>query len=146
MIDCEQTWHPLWTQLSHWQMFMKYSEYTAIWDLQFLCYLTQLQFAIDQNDFMDFLMFSGTTWAIWVFSVISVYANASKASIRCCRYSRVQITLWSHSFSWTAFFPIKKQCLINTWNSFSSIVFKQAKVPSLKCFTKSLMVKYTRKW
>ena len=31
LIDCEQTWHPLWTQLSYWQMFMQNGEYTAFW-------------------------------------------------------------------------------------------------------------------
>ena len=40
VIDCEQTWHPLWTQLSHWQIFTQKREYTAIWYLQLLCYLT----------------------------------------------------------------------------------------------------------
>ena len=37
LIDCEQTQHPLWTQLSHWQMFMQNGEYTAFWYLQLLC-------------------------------------------------------------------------------------------------------------
>ena len=59
LIDCEQTQQPLWTQLSHWQMFMQNSKYTAFWYLQLLCYLTQLQFMINQNwvcgDFWCFL-------------------------------------------------------------------------------------------
>ena len=42
LIDCEQMRHLLWTQLSHWQMFMQNDEYTAFWYLQLLCYLTQL--------------------------------------------------------------------------------------------------------
>ncbi len=31
LIDCEQTQQPLWTQLSHWQMFMQNEEYIAFW-------------------------------------------------------------------------------------------------------------------
>ena len=67
LIDCEQTQHPLWTQLSHWQKFMQNKEYTAFWYLQLLCYLMQLQFTIGQNEIVEgffacFLcMFSGTT-------------------------------------------------------------------------------------
>ena len=59
LIDCEQTWHSLWTQLSHWQMFMQNGEYIAFWYFQLLCYLTQLQFTIGQNDFVEFLCFLG---------------------------------------------------------------------------------------
>ena len=54
LINCEQTQHPLWTQLSHWQMFMQHDEYTAFWYLQLLCYLMQLQFTIGQNEFVEF--------------------------------------------------------------------------------------------
>ena len=56
LIDCEQTRHPLWTQLSYWQMFMQNSEY-----LQLLSYLMQLQFTIDQMEFMKCFRFSRTT-------------------------------------------------------------------------------------
>ena len=61
LINCEQTWHPLSTHLSHLQMFMQNGEYTAFWYLQLLCYLMQLQFTISQNKFVEFLVFSGTT-------------------------------------------------------------------------------------
>ena len=47
--------HPLWTQLSHWQMFMQKGEYTAFWYLQLLCYLMQLQFMIGQKSLWCFL-------------------------------------------------------------------------------------------
>ena len=60
-IDCEQTQHPLWTQLSHWQKFMQNGEYTAFWYLQLLWFLTQLQFMIGQNKLVEFLVFSRTT-------------------------------------------------------------------------------------
>ena len=51
----------LWTQPSHWQMFIQNGEYTAFWYLQLLCYLMQLQFTISQNEFVVlFLVFPGT--------------------------------------------------------------------------------------
>ena len=58
----EQTWHPLWTQLFHWQVFMQNGEYTVFWYLQPLCYHTQLQFTIDQNEFVEgFFVFFGAS-------------------------------------------------------------------------------------
>ena len=54
LIDYEQTQHPLWTQISHWQMFMQKGKFTAFWCLQLLCYLTKLQFTIDLNEFVEF--------------------------------------------------------------------------------------------
>ena len=54
LIDYEQTRHPLWTQISHWQTFMQNGEYNAFWYLQLLCYLMKLQFMIGQNDFVEF--------------------------------------------------------------------------------------------
>ena len=61
LIDCEQMCHPLWIQLSHWQMYMQKDEYTAFWYLQLLCYLMQLQFTIGRNKFVEvfFLCFLG---------------------------------------------------------------------------------------
>ena len=59
LIDWEQTWHPFWIQLSHWQIFMQNGEYTAFWYLQFLWYLTQLQFTIGHNEFVEFF---GVCW------------------------------------------------------------------------------------
>ena len=59
LIDCEQTQHPLWIQISHWQIYMQNGEYTAFWYLQLL---TQLKFMIGRNEFMEFFKkFSGTT-------------------------------------------------------------------------------------
>ena len=57
LIDCEQMQHPLWAQLSHRKMFMQNGEYTAFWYLQLLCYLMQLQFTINQNEFGVFCVF-----------------------------------------------------------------------------------------
>ena len=54
----EQTRHPPWTQHSHWQMFKKNVQFSAFWYLQ-LCYLTQLQFTILQNDFVEFFSVFG---------------------------------------------------------------------------------------
>ena len=42
-------------------MFMQNVVYTAFWYPQLLCYLTQLQFTISQNGFVEFLVFSGIT-------------------------------------------------------------------------------------
>ena len=35
-------------------MFLQNGEYTAFWYLQLLYYLTQLQFTISQNEFVEF--------------------------------------------------------------------------------------------
>ena len=95
LIDCEQMWHPLWKQLSHWQMFMQNGEY-----LQLLCYLIQLQFMISQNEFVEFFgVFQDNCqiWVTWAFSIICVCTTAFKVSIPplnyCFRQSRVWITL-----------------------------------------------------
>ena len=94
LIHCE---NQLWTLLSHWQMFMQNGEYAAFWYLQLLCYLTQLQFTIGQNKFVEFLVFSGTIWLTWVFSIVCVFTTAFKVSIpplnHCFRPTRVRITL-----------------------------------------------------
>ena len=42
------------------EVFMQNGEYTAFWYLQLLCYLKQLKFTISQNEFVEFLVFSGT--------------------------------------------------------------------------------------
>ena len=71
LIDCEQMQHPLWTQLSHWQMSMQNGEYTAFCYLKLLCYLTQLQFTIGQNELVEFFgVFwdNCRIWVTWVFS------------------------------------------------------------------------------
>ena len=98
LIDCEQT--QLWTQLSHWQMFMQNGEYTAFWYLQLLCYLTQLQFKIVQNEFVEFFGVFQDNWRIWVtwvFSIICICTTMFKVSVpplNCCFWwNRVQITL-----------------------------------------------------
>ena len=100
LIDCEQTQHPLWRQLSHWQMFMQNGEYTTFWCLQLLFYLTQLQFTIGQNEFVEFFGVFQDNCRIrvtWAFSIICVCTSALKVSIpplnRCFRRSRVRITL-----------------------------------------------------
>ena len=120
-IDCEQTQHPLWTQLSHWLMFMQNGEYTAFWYLQLLCYLTQLQFTISQNEFVEFFgVFWDNCWfwMIWAFSIICVCTSAFKVSIpplnHCFWWSRVWITLIKPLLCLNSIFSIRKQCFINT--------------------------------
>ena len=100
LIDCEQTRYPLWTQLSHWQMFMQNGEYTIFWYFQLLYYLMQLQFTIGQNMFVKFFgVFRDNCqiWATWTFSIICVCTSTFKVSIpplnRCFWRSWVRITL-----------------------------------------------------
>ena len=85
LINCnEKMWHPLWTQLSHWQMFMQNDEYTAFWYLQLLYYLMQLQFMISQNEFVEFFYVfwdNCRIWATWAFSIICVCTTAFKVGI-----------------------------------------------------------------
>ena len=99
-INCEQTLHPLLTQLSHWQMFMQNDVYTAFWYLQLLCCLKQLQFKISQNNFVEFFgIFQDNCqiWATWAFSIICVCTITLKVTITSLnhyfRQSRVWITL-----------------------------------------------------
>ena len=125
-IECEQTQHPLWTQLSHWLMFMQNSKFPAFWHLQLNCYLTQLQFMIGQNEFVEFFdAFSDNCWiwATWAFNIICVCTTALKVSILPlnCYFEE---HLSSHGFAWRVFFPIRKQCFINTRNSDFLIVLK----------------------
>ena len=54
LIDYVQTQQQLWTQLSHWQIFIQNGECTACWYLKLLWYLTQLQFTISQKEFVEF--------------------------------------------------------------------------------------------
>ena len=132
LIDCEQMRHPLWTQLSHWQMFMQNGEYTTFWCLPLFCYPMQLQFTISQNELVEFFgVFRDNCW-IWVtcaFSIIcALYTTAFKVSIRplnrCFRRSRVRITLIKPLLCLNSFFPVRKQCFINTQNSDFSIALK----------------------
>ena len=81
-------------------MFMQNGEYTGFWYLQHLCYLTQLQFRIGQNKFVEFFgVFRDNCriWANWAFSIICVCTTALKVSIppliHCFWRSSVQITL-----------------------------------------------------
>ena len=106
-------------------------EYTALWYLQRLCYLTQLQFTIGQNKFVEFFgVFRDNCriWATWMFSIICVCATAFKVSIpslnHCFWWSRFQITLIKSLLCLNDIFPIRKQCFINTQNSDFSIVLK----------------------
>ena len=75
LIDCEQTWH----SLSHWKTFMEDSEYTAFWYLQLLCYLTQLQLTIGQNEFVEFFCVFGNKCRIWSASFVPVQPHLKSA-------------------------------------------------------------------
>ena len=64
-------------------MFMQNGEYTAFWYLQLLCYLLQLQFMIDQNEFVEFLgvfLDNSRIWVTWVaVSFVSVQPHLKSA-------------------------------------------------------------------
>ena len=131
LIDCEQTQHPLWAQLSHWQIFIPNGESTAFWYLQILCFLTQLQLTIDPNEFMEFYVVFRDSFGIWVssaFSIIRVRTTAFKINSprlnHCFRRNRVRITLIKYLLCLNRIFSIRKQCFINTRNSDFSIVLK----------------------
>ena len=122
---------PTFIHLSHWQMFIQNSDYTTFWYLQFLYYLTQLQFTIEQNEFVEFFgVFQDNCriWVTWAFTIICVCTTAFKVSIpplhHCFRWSRVWIILIKPLFCLNSIFPIKKQCFINTGNSDFPIVLK----------------------
>ena len=97
LIHCKQMWHPLGTQISHWQMFIQNGEYTAFWYLQLLCYLMHLQLTIGQNKFVEFFgVFQNNCriWVTWAVSIIWVCTTASIPPLKCCFWwSRVRITL-----------------------------------------------------
>ena len=118
LISCEQTRHPLWTQLSHWQMFMRNDEYIAFWYLQLLCYLTQPQFMISQNKFVEFFsLFRDNCWiwATWAFSIIYVCTTTLKVSISplYCFFlmEKSPNNISSNCFAETVFFPHQKAML-----------------------------------
>ena len=135
-IDCEQTLHPLSAQLSHWQMFLQNGEYTTFWYLQLLCYLTQLQFMISQNEFVEFF---GIFWdnyrirATWAFSNICVSTTAFKICIpplnHCLRLYLVGITLLLYL---NFFFHQKAMLYQHTKFRFFSLFWKFSTVTSLK--------------
>ena len=67
-------------------MFMQNGEYAAFWYLQLLFYLTQLQFTIGENEFVEFLgVFRDNCriWANWAFGIICIYTTAFKVSTHC---------------------------------------------------------------
>ena len=127
LIDCEQTQHPLWRQLSHWQMFMQNCEYTAFSYRQLLCYLMQLQFM----SLWRFLVFSGTTvefgqpeHSVSFVSVQPCLKSAYHFLTIISDGAESEYDLSSHCFMWTAYFLIRKQCFINIQNSDFSIILK----------------------
>ena len=64
-------------------MFMQNGEYTAFWYLQLLCYLTQLQFTICKNEFVELF---GVFWdyyqirVTWAFGISCVCMTTFKVS------------------------------------------------------------------
>ena len=121
VIVFDQTRYPLWTQLSYWQMIMQNGEYTAFWYLQLLCFLTQLQFMIGQNEFVEFLWcFPGQLPNLCDLSVQALFA--ARSHLKSAYHLLTVVSngaesewhLSSHCFAWTVFFPVRKQYFINT--------------------------------
>ena len=102
----------------------KNGEYTAFWYLQLLCYLTQLQFTISQNEWSVF-QDNCRIWLTLAFSIICVCTTAFKVSIpplkHCFRRSRAQITHKTIALLEQYFFH-QKAMLYHTRNSDFSIV------------------------
>ena len=95
-----------------------HGEYTAFWYLQLLCYLMQLQFTIDQNEFVEFFgVFWDNCWiwATWAFTIFCVGITVFKVSIsplNCCfQRSRFRITLNYIALLEQYFFPPKSNAL-----------------------------------
>ena len=132
LIDCEQTLHPLWTQLSHWQMFMQNGEYTAFWYLQ-------LQLMIPQNKIVEFFDVFRDNWRIWatcVFSIICTCITPFKAKIpplnHCFLWGKVHITLLKPLLCLNSIFSHQKAMLFQcTEFRFFSLFWKFARVASL---------------
>ena len=81
LIDCEPTQHTL---FEYSFLIDKCSCKMVFYYLQLLYYLTQLQFTIGQNEFVEFFgVFQDNCqiWATWAFSIICVCTTAFKVSI-----------------------------------------------------------------
>ena len=80
----------------------------------------QLQFMIDQNLVRGvFGVFRDNCqiWVTWVFSIICVCLKSAYHLLTIVSHrAESEYHLSSHCFAWTVFFPIRKQCFINTWN------------------------------
>ena len=72
----DQTWHPLWTQLSHWQMFMQNEEYTAflISSTSLLSHATSIyDWPKEVCGVFDVFRDNCQIWVTWLFIIICVY-------------------------------------------------------------------------
>ena len=122
--------HPLWTQLSHWQMFIQNGEYTAFWYLQLLCYLMQLQFMIGQNEFVEFFgVFQDNCRILvtWASSIIGV----------CTTVFKVSIPLLNNFFWWSRVWIILIKpllCLNSIFSHQKTMLYQHTKFRFFHCF------------
>ena len=139
LIHCEQTVHPLWTRLSHRQMFMQNGEYTAFWYLKLLYFFIQLQFMIGQNEFVKFLVFSRTT---------AEFRQPERSASFVCLRQRLKSTCHlltiisdgvyseyypsTHWFAWTIYFFHQKPMLYQHTKLFFPLFWKFATVSNNK--------------
>ena len=132
LIDCEQTHHLLRTQLSHWQMFMQNGEYILPSDIfSSSAIKCHFNFRSAKMSLWSFLVFSGITvefgWPEHSAWFVSVWLHLKSTYHLLTIGSDKAESEWhlsSHCFAWTVYFPIRKQCFINTWNLDFSIVLK----------------------
>ena len=96
-----------------------------------LRYLTQLQFTLGQNEFVEsFGVFQDNCWiwVTWAFNIICVCMtmfNVRMLPLNHCFWQRkVRITLIEPLLCLNSIFPLRKQSFINTLNSNFSIVLK----------------------
>ena len=102
----------------------KNGEYTAFWYVQFLCYLTRLQFRISQNEFVEFFGVFHDPCRIqvtWAFSNICVGMTMFKVRMPPFNHCFWRSQSPNNTYQAIAlleqyFFPIRKQWFINTRN------------------------------
>ena len=117
-IDYEQMRHTLWTQLSHWQIFMQNGEYTAFWYLQ--SYSTSI-YNRPKRACRVFFVFSKTTAK---FCVCTTAFKVSIPLLNCCFWwSRVRITLIK---------PLR--CLNSIFSHQKAMLYQHMKFRFFHCF------------
>ena len=139
LIDFDQTRHPFWTQLSKWQMFIQNGEYLLISSTPLQSHATSIYNRpkrVCGRYFYLFIFFflvfwvNCQIWVTWAFSIVCVCTTFEVITPhlnRCFRQRRVQITLIKTLLYFNRIFPIRKQCFINTQNSYFSIVLNSCK-------------------
>ena len=135
LIDCELMWHPLCKEraFSYPNILSRYVQHIPLISLE-------SQISQSTSLYGHPKLFCG----FYVFLGNSLFEASTSCIILGAHFTLFKLSkpFLSGWFSWcrvrimfikpTVFFFAEKQCFINTWNSFLSIVFKLTKVASLK--------------